>query len=147
MSCPLHPSADRRCPKVDGPAGIGGGRTIGLGKAVSFKTDMPHICIPTTYAGSEITSILGQTVDDRKTTQSHPDIKLDVVIYDVDLTMTLPVGLSMTSSIDAIAHAVEALYAPDTSPIIQLLAVDGVRRLVKALPNIKKVTYKLVTYG
>ncbi|KAI4721904.1 maleylacetate reductase [Aureobasidium sp. EXF-10727] len=124
--------------QADSVVSIGGGSTIGLGKAISFKTGMPHICIPTTYAGSEMTPILGQTVDGRKTTESHPDIKPDVVIYDVDLTMTLPVGMSMTSSINAIAHAVEALYAPDTNPIIQLLAVDGVRSLVEALPNIKE---------
>ncbi|KAI4728890.1 maleylacetate reductase [Aureobasidium sp. EXF-10728] len=124
--------------QADSVVSIGGGSTIGLGKAISFKTGMPHICIPTTYAGSEMTPILGQTVDGRKTTESHPDIKPDVVIYDVNLTMTLPVGMSMTSSINAIAHAVEALYAPDTNPIIQLLAVDGVRSLVKALPNIKE---------
>ncbi|KAH0282692.1 putative maleylacetate reductase [Aureobasidium namibiae CBS 147.97] len=122
---------------ADSVVSIGGGSTIGLGKAISFKTKLPHICIPTTYAGSEMTPILGQTVDGKKTTESHPDIKPNVVIYDVDLTMTLPVEMSMTSSVNAIAHAVEALYAPDTNPIIQLLAQDGVRALASALPEIK----------
>lgn len=92
---------------ADSVVSIGGGSTIGLGKAISFRTGMPHICIPTTYAGSEMTPILGQTKDGRKTTESHPDIKPHVVIYDVDLTMTLPVDLSMTSSVNAIAHAGE----------------------------------------
>jgi len=90
---------------ADSVVSIGGGSTIGLGKAISFKTKLPHICIPTTYAGSEMTPILGQTVDGKKTTESHPDIKPNVVIYDVDLTMTLPVEMSMTSSVNAIAHA------------------------------------------
>lgn len=90
---------------VDSVVSIGGGSTIGLGKAISFKTGLPHICIPTTYAGSEMTPILGQTVDGQKTTQSHPAVKPGVVIYDVDLTMTLPVELSLTSGINAIAHA------------------------------------------
>jgi alcohol dehydrogenase class IV len=92
---------------ADSVISIGGGSTIGLGKAISFKTKMPHICIPTTYAGSEMTPILGQTVDGKKTTESHPDIKPNVVIYDVDLTLTLPVELSLTSSVNAIAHAGE----------------------------------------
>jgi alcohol dehydrogenase class IV len=90
---------------ADSVVSIGGGSTIGLGKAISFKTGMPHICIPTTYAGSEMTPILGQTEDGKKTTESDPRIKPQVVIYDVELTLTLPVGLSMTSSVNAIAHA------------------------------------------
>lgn len=90
---------------ADSVVSIGGGSTIGLGKAISFKTKLPHICIPTTYAGSEMTPILGQTVDGKKTTESHPDIKPNVVIYDVDLTLTLPVEMSLTSSVNAIAHA------------------------------------------
>lgn len=90
---------------ADSVVSIGGGSTIGLGKAISFKTKLPHICIPTTYAGSEMTPILGQTVDGKKTTESHPDIKPTVVIYDVDLTLTLPVEMSLTSSVNAIAHA------------------------------------------
>lgn len=90
---------------ADSVVSIGGGSTIGLGKAISSRTKLPHICIPTTYAGSEMTPILGQTVDGKKTTESHPDIKPNVVIYDVDLTLTLPVEMSLTSSINAIAHA------------------------------------------
>lgn len=115
MHTPIHITEEAlalaRSLMADSVVSIGGGSTIGLGKAISFKTGMPHICIPTTYAGSEMTPILGQTVGGRKTTESHPDIKPDVVIYDVDLTMTLPVELSMTSSINAIAHAGESTIA------------------------------------
>lgn len=84
---------------------IGGGSTIGLGKAISIRTGMPHICIPTTYAGSEMTPILGETADGAKTTRSDPKILPGTVIYDVDLTMTLPVGMSAVSGVNAIAHA------------------------------------------
>lgn len=93
--------------KADCVVSIGGGSTIGLGKAISIRTGIPHICIPTTYAGSEMTPILGETVNGRKTTRVHADIRPGTVIYDVDLTMTLPVSLSLTSSINAIAHAGE----------------------------------------
>jgi alcohol dehydrogenase class IV len=87
---------------------IGGGSTIGLGKAISIRTDLPHICIPTTYAGSEMTPILGETADGIKKTRSDPKILPGTVIYDVDLTMTLPVEMSATSGVNAIAHAGES---------------------------------------
>jgi alcohol dehydrogenase class IV len=106
--------------QADSVVSIGGGSTIGLGKAIAFKTGMPHICIPTTYAGSEMTPILGQTGDGKKTTESNDKIKPQVVIYDVDLTLTLPVGLSMTSSVNAIAHA--GMFAPLPCPILYCLS-------------------------
>jgi alcohol dehydrogenase class IV len=90
---------------------IGGGSTIGLGKAISINTGLPHICIPTTYAGSEMTPILGETRNGKKTTRSDLNILPGTVIYDVDLTMTLPSDFSATSGVNAIAHAVESLYA------------------------------------
>jgi alcohol dehydrogenase class IV len=90
---------------ADSVVSIGGGSTIGLGKAISIRTSLPHICIPTTYAGSEMTSHLGETKDGRKTTQTDPRIFPATVIYDVDLTMSLPAKLSATSGINAIAHA------------------------------------------
>lgn len=91
--------------KADSIVSIGGGSTIGLGKAISIRTGLPHICIPTTYAGSEMTPILGETADGQKKTRSDPKILPGTVIYDVDLTMTLPVTLSATSGVNAIAHA------------------------------------------
>ncbi|KDQ56268.1 hypothetical protein JAAARDRAFT_306926 [Jaapia argillacea MUCL 33604] len=122
---------------ADSVVSIGGGSTIGLGKAISIRTGLPHICIPTTYAGSEMTPILGETADGVKKTRSDPKILPGTVIYDVDLTMTLPVGLSSTSGVNAIAHSVEALYAQNGNPIISLLAIEGIRALASSLPLIK----------
>ncbi|ETN38440.1 uncharacterized protein HMPREF1541_06475 [Cyphellophora europaea CBS 101466] len=115
---------------------IGGGSTTGLGKAISVRTGLPHICIPTTYAGSEMTPILGETQDGKKTTRSDPKILPGTVIYDVDLTMTLPAGLSATSGVNAIAHAVEALYAKNKNPIITMMALEGTKALAESLPVI-----------
>ncbi|KAH7329727.1 hypothetical protein B0I35DRAFT_345999 [Stachybotrys elegans] len=123
---------------ADSIISIGGGSTIGLGKAISFRTGLYHLTIPTTYAGSEVTPILGETQDGRKSTTSDPKILPGTVIYDVDLTMTLPASLSTTSGINAIAHAVEALYARNGNPIISLLAQEGVKALAEALPVIKE---------
>jgi alcohol dehydrogenase class IV len=115
---------------------IGGGSTIGLGKALSLHADMPQIAIPTTYAGSEMTPIIGQTEAGRKTTQKTDKVRPVTVVYDLDLTMTLPAGMSAMSGLNAIAHAVEALYAKDKNPIISMMAEDGIRALGQALPVI-----------
>ena len=121
---------------ADCTVAIGGGSTTGLGKALALRTDLPQIVIPTTYAGSEMTPILGETADGRKTTQRGPRILPETVIYDVDLTLGLPVAISVTSGINALAHAVEALYAQDRNPITSLMAEEGVRALARALPTI-----------
>jgi alcohol dehydrogenase class IV len=115
---------------------IGGGSTIGLGKAMSIRNGLFHIVIPTTYAGSEVTPVVGETVDGKKTTRSDPKILPSLVIYDVDLTMTLPVGLAVTSGINAIAHAAEALYAQNGNPITKLFAQEGIKAIARALPEL-----------
>ena len=122
--------------KVDGLIAFGGGSTIGLSKAIAYRTGLPQIAIPTTYAGSEVTNILGQTEDGRKTTLKSPRVIPDVVIYDADLTVTLPVAMSVTSGINAMAHAVEALYARDRNPLSDMAAAEGLRALTEALPKI-----------
>ncbi|MGS2744819.1 maleylacetate reductase [Halomonas sp. LS-001] len=121
---------------VDCTVAIGGGSTIGLGKAIALRTGLPQIVIPTTYAGSEMTPILGETRDGEKTTQRTLDVLPETVIYDVDLTLTLPAGMSGTSGINAIAHAVEALYARDGNPVIALMAEEGIAALGRSLPVI-----------
>jgi alcohol dehydrogenase class IV len=125
-----------RALKADGLVALGGGSTIGLSKAIAVRADLPQIVIPTTYAGSEMTPIVGETRDDLKITQRDPKVLPETVIYDVDLTLSLPSALSVTSGVNAIAHAVEALYAVDRNPIISLMAVEGITALARALPVI-----------
>ncbi|KDQ18992.1 hypothetical protein BOTBODRAFT_28471 [Botryobasidium botryosum FD-172 SS1] len=140
MHTPTHVTdealAYARAQGADSIVSIGGGSTIGLGKAISVRTGLPHLCIPTTYAGSEMTPILGETADGRKTTRTDPKILPATVIYDVELTMSLPVGMSATSGMNAIAHAVEALYARNANPITTLMALEGIKVLATALPDI-----------
>jgi alcohol dehydrogenase class IV len=122
--------------QIDGLVAVGGGSTTGLAKAIALRTDLPQIVAPTTYAGSEMTPILGETQGGRKVTQSSPKILPEVVIYDVDLTFTLPIAQSVTSGMNAIAHAVEALYTREANPLISLLAENGIRSLARGLPGV-----------
>src|SRR3546814_17698940 len=104
---------------------VGGGSTTGLGKALALRTGLPQIVVPTTYAGSEVTSLLGQTEDGVKTTLRDPAILPSTVIYDVELTLTLPVTALITRALNAAAHAVEPLYAPDAPPLPDAMAEPG----------------------
>jgi maleylacetate reductase len=126
---------------VDAVVSFGGGSTTGLGKAIALRTDLPQIVLPTTYAGSEMTPILGETKDGAKTTQRNLKVLPEVVIYDVDLTLGLPAAISGTSGMNAVAHAVEALYAVDRNPVISLLAEEGIGALARALPRISEAPH------
>jgi alcohol dehydrogenase class IV len=123
---------------IDGTVAIGGGSTTGLGKAIALRTDLPQIVIPTTYAGSEMTNLLGETALGEKRTLRDPKIRPETVIYDVDLTLSLPPRLSVTSGLNAMAHAVEGLYARDGNPVLSLMAEEAIRALGAALPIIAK---------
>lgn len=121
---------------ADGCVSVGGGSAIGLGKALALRHGLPIIAVPTTYAGSEMTPVWGLTSNGRKETGRSASVLPRSVIYDPELTTGLPVGMSVTSGMNAMAHAVEALYAPDASPIISLMAEEGVRALATALPSV-----------
>ena len=103
--------------KADGLISFGGGSAIGLGKALALRTRLPHLAIPTTYSGSEMTSVVGETSEGRKRTTNDASILPKTVIYDVSQTFALPAPASVTSAMNAIAHGVEAMYAENGSPI------------------------------
>ena len=126
---------------------LGGGSTIGLGKAIAYRNDAPQIVVATTYAGSEVTDILGQTEDGVKSTVRGPKIRPEVVIYDPTLTTGLPIAMSVASGLNAMAHAVEGLYAPDANPVTSLLAVEGIRALKNALPAITRDPVDIAARG
>lgn len=113
---------------------IGGGSTIGLGKAIALDSGLPIVAVPTTYAGSEMTPIYGLTEGGLKKTGRDRKVLPRTVLYDPTLTVSLPTSLSATSGMNSIAHGVEALYAPDRNPITSLLAAEGIRALARALP-------------
>jgi maleylacetate reductase len=121
---------------ADCAVAVGGGSTTGLGKAIALESDLPILAIPTTYAGSEMTPIFGITEAGLKKTGRDARVLPKTVIYDPELTLALPIALSVTSGINAIAHAAEGLYAQDSNPIMALLAGEGIRALAGGLPRV-----------
>ena len=123
---------------ADCAVAIGGGSTTGLGKAIALESALPILAIPTTYAGSEMTPIYGITEGGAKKTGRDARVLPKTVIYDPTLTLGLPVGLSVTSGMNAIAHAVEGLYAQDANPIMSMMAEEGIRSLAHGLEYVVK---------
>ena len=121
---------------ADGCVAVGGGSAVGLGKAIALEHGLPVIAVPTTYAGSEMTPVWGLTENGQKRTGRDLRVLPKAVLYDPELTLTLPGQMSATSGINAIAHAVEGLYAPDATPIVSLMAEEGTRALAAALPRV-----------
>lgn len=114
---------------ADALLSVGGGSTTGTAKAVALETGLPIVAVPTTYAGSEMTPVWGRTEAQRKTTGRDPRVLPRVVVYDPELTVSLPPAVTGPSAINAIAHCVEALYARGANPITSLQAEEGIRAL------------------
>lgn len=121
---------------IDVIVAAGGGSTTGLAKAVALTSGIPIIAVPTTYAGSEATDVWGLTENGRKTTGSDPRVLPVAIVYDALLTMSLPIGLSVASGLNAIAHCVDSLWAPKADPVNAALATDGIRALDTGLRSI-----------
>src|SRR5512145_1132227 len=115
---------------------VGGGSTIGFGKAIALTSALPLLAVPTTYSGSEMTTIWGISEGGAKKTGRDPKVLPKTVIYDPALTLDLPPHVSAASGMNAMAHCVEALYAHDGNPIVSMMAEEGIRALATALPRV-----------
>lgn len=116
---------------------VGGGSTIGFGKAIALTSAaLPVVAVPTTYSGSEMTNIWGISEGGAKKTGRDVKVLPKAVIYDPSLTLDLPAKTSAASGMNAMAHCAEALYAHDGNPIVSLIAEEGIRALAKALPAV-----------
>jgi len=112
---------------------IGGGSTIGAAKAVALTARLPIVAVPTTYAGSEVTPVWVLTENGRKTTGTDPAVLPRVVVYDPELLASLPPDLAAASGFNALAHAVEALWAPRRNPASTATATEAISRLAAGL--------------
>ena len=113
---------------------VGGGSTTGTAKAVALEMDLPIVAVPTTYAGSEMTPVYGLTSGQRKRIGKSLKVLPKVVIYDPELTFSLPDFITGPSAMNAMAHCVEAFYAPGANPITSLMAEEGIRALASGVP-------------
>jgi alcohol dehydrogenase class IV/protocatechuate 3,4-dioxygenase beta subunit len=125
-----------RANEIDLIVSVGGGSTTGLGKALALRTNLPQLVVPTTYAGSEVTPSVGQTENGVKTNTRDPVVLPRTVVYDVDLTLGLPVPFSVTSGINALAHAVEALYSQQANPVTDGMAIQAIEAIGAGLPAV-----------
>jgi hypothetical protein len=98
-----------------GPESVDGGSAIGLAKAVAL-TGLPIVAVPTGYAGSEATNVWGIIADQRTSTGVDDRVPPASVIYDVGLTLSLPVEFSVASGLNSLAHCIDALWAPAPVP-------------------------------
>ncbi len=121
---------------VDALVSVGGGSTTGLAKAIALTSGLPVVAVPTTYAGSEATNVWGLTEGARKTTGVDPRVLPRVIVYDAALTVSLPVPMSVASGLNALAHCVDSMWAPNAHPINRALAGEGIRALRAGLPEV-----------
>jgi maleylacetate reductase len=140
MHVPVEVVADAlariRSVAADGLVAVGGGSTIGLAKAVALETGLPILAVPTTYGGSEMTSVWGLTEAGKKRTGRDDRVRPKSVIYDPELTRELPPSLAAASGLNAMAHAVEALYSPEVDPVTALMAEESLREIARGLPDL-----------
>lgn len=117
---------------------FGGGSAIGLGKALAHETKLPLAAIATTYSGSEMTAVWGNSDGKAKRTFRNTEVAPRLVLYDPDLTYGLAPAVSAASGMNAIAHCVEAEYAPERGPVTSWFAMEGLRRLAASLSIVVK---------
>ena len=121
---------------ADAVVSLGGGSAVGRAKAIARETGIPILAVPTTCAGSEMTPIWGRPEAGRKATGRDRRVLPRTVVYDPELTLGLAPGLAAASGMNALAHAIEAAYPPDASPVTRLLSAESVAALTTALPRI-----------
>ncbi len=128
--------ADLERHNADGFVVVGGGSPIGLAKAAAATTKLPYIAIVTTYSGSEMAARwrIGVAAD-RISGEGAASLPA-TAIYDPELTLDLPARMSAASGMNAMAHAVESLYGPDTNPVVATMAEEAIRLLGASLPRV-----------
>ena len=141
MHVPLEVAEEARevatASKADVLVSVGGGSTTGLAKAIALTTGLPIVAVPTTYAGSEATNVWGITEQNRKTTGVDDRVLPRAIVYDAELTLSLPAGLSVASGMNSLAHGVDSLWGPRRSPISDVLATEAIRALNTGLPQVQ----------
>jgi alcohol dehydrogenase class IV len=115
---------------------LGGGSTIDTAKAVSARSDLPLVSVPTTYSGAEWTAYYGVRTQSRRRVGAGGGARLEAIVYDVALTLGLPRDVTGGTAMNALAHACEALYAKGRDPGADPIALEGAELISSALPRV-----------
>jgi alcohol dehydrogenase class IV len=138
---------------IDGIVSYGGGSCADLGKAVAFFTEheagtpggsyadrpvVPHVAVPTTYSGAELTPFFGMTDPHtrQKSGAGGPTSAPMAAVYDPELTLGTPPRVSAETGLNALAHCVEAAWSPVRTPEAEAIALEGAARVFRALPRV-----------
>jgi alcohol dehydrogenase class IV len=121
---------------ADGLIAYGGGTAVGLAKTIALELEIPIIGVITTYSGSETTPLQGIKDGEKRTNYNSPLMLPKTLIYDPELTLDLPLSISIPSGFNSMAHAVGALFAADANPVANMFAEEGIRAISSALVRI-----------
>jgi maleylacetate reductase len=128
--------ASRLAGAGDGVVAVGGGSAIDLGKAISAGAGVPLVSVPTTYAGAEWTTYYGVRDPERRARGGGAGANLGGIVYDVGLTVDLPRDVTVGTSMNALAHCAEALYAHGHNEAADADALEGARLISRWLPRV-----------
>lgn len=120
----------------DAIVSLGGGAATGLGKALKLECDLYFVAIPTTYSGSEMTSLYGITAQSTKRTGKDERVRPDLVLYDPSFTRELPLRLAVPSLLNALAHPISVLSTGKASAADRVHALDAARTLHGAIEDL-----------
>ena len=121
---------------ADGLVALGGGSAIDTAKAVSARSGVAVVSVPTTYSGAEWTSFYGVRDAAARVKGGGGGARTLAVIYDPVLTVGLPRGESGGTAMNALAHCAEALYTREHAPDSDAVALAGARMISRWLPAV-----------
>ena len=121
---------------ADGLIALGGGSAIDTAKAVSSKTGLPIVSIPTTYSGAEWTQGFGMRDKQAGVKRGGGGARTEAIVYDPALTLDLPAGQSAGTAMNALAHCAEALYTSGRGEETDREALAGAALISQWLPAV-----------
>jgi maleylacetate reductase len=118
----------------DGLLAVGGGSAIDTAKAVSARTELPVVSVPTTYSGAEWTPGFGIRDEERRVKAGGGGARLAGIVYEPELTLGLPPGETAGTALNALAHSAEALYVEGRNDEADEQALEGAKLISASLP-------------
>jgi alcohol dehydrogenase class IV len=149
-------SRDKKC---DGVIAIGGGSVMDTAKSVMasvgttimdvadllaikepFSNRVPSIFIPTTHGtASEVTmwATIWDMKNKKKYSLSHTELYPDIAILDGSLTLSLPLDISLITTLDALSHGFEAIWNKNANPQSTEYAIEAICSILENAVKLK----------